>query len=108
MTTSGRHDASPQERRRRALGWASGFALLVAPWIVAGILATAVTMVGPDSWDAEGTFPWFLLAAFAAAVGWIVYGSARISGFWRGAVPSTAIALVVIAVVYVLALVVGD
>ena len=108
MTTAGRPDDSAQERRGRALGWASGLALLPAPWVVAGVLATAVTMVGPDSWDAESTFPWFLLAAFATALGWIAYGSVRITGFRRGAVPGTAVALVTIAVIYGLALVVGD
>jgi hypothetical protein len=106
MTTTGRPDDSARQRRGRALGWASGLALLPAPWVVAGILATAVTMVGPDSWDAESTFPWFLLAAFAAAFGWIAYGSVRISGFGRGAVPGTAVALITIALVYGLALVV--
>ena len=74
MTTTGRHDDSDRERDGRALGWASGLALLVAPWVVAGILATAVTMVGPDGWDAESAFPWALLAAFSAGIGWIVYG----------------------------------
>ena len=108
MTTTGRHDDSDRERDGRALGWASGLALLVAPWVVAGILATAVTMVGPDGWDAESTFPWALLAAFSAGIGWIVYGSTRISGFRHGAVPGTAIALVTIAAVYGLARVVGD
>jgi hypothetical protein len=107
MTTSGCRHHSARERRGRTLGWASGLGLVLAPWIVAGILATAVTMVGPDSWDAEGTFPWFLLAAFSGALGWIVYGSVRISGFWRGAVLGTAVALTTIAMVYALAILVS-
>jgi hypothetical protein len=91
----------------RVLGWVSGLALLIVPWIVAGMLATAVTMVGPDSWDAESTFPWLSLVAFAAGIGWIIYGSVRIRGFRRGAFPGTAVALTTIAGIYLVTVVVG-
>jgi hypothetical protein len=107
MGATDRHDDPAQADHARTLGWASGLALLPVPWIAAGILATTVTMVGPDGWDAESTFPWFLLAAFAAALGWIAYGSTRISGFRRGAVPGAAIALATMAGIYVLARFVG-
>lgn len=91
----------------RVLGWVSGLALLIVPWIVAGMLATAVTMVGPDSWDAESTFPWLLLVAFAAGIGWIIYGSVRIRGFRRGAFPGATVALTTIAGIYLVTVVVG-
>ena len=95
------HERAPGERDARVLGWLSGLALLVVPWIAAGVLATVGTMVGPESWDAERTFPWLLLAALVACLGWVVYGSVRISGFRRGALPGAAIALVVIGGIYV-------
>ena len=87
----------------RVLGWLSGLGLLVAPWVAAGVLATLGTMVGPESWEAERTFPWLLLVGFVAGLGWIVFGSLRISGFRRGALPGTAISLSVLAGIYVLA-----
>lgn len=104
------HERAPgewaaRERTGRALGWLSGLALLVVPWIAAGVLATVGTMVGPESWDAERTFPWLLLATLLAGLGWVVYGSVRISGFRRGALPGAAIALVVIGGIYVLGVV---
>lgn len=92
----------------RVLGWISGLALLIAPVAIAGILATAGTMVGPDSWYAESTFPWLLLVAFSAGIGWVVYGSARIEGFRRGAVPGTTVALTAITGVYLLTRAIGS
>jgi hypothetical protein len=92
-----RQDDSAHERHGRLVGWVSGLALLVVPWIIAGVLATAVTTVGPASWDAETTFPWLLLAAYSAGIGWIVYGCVRIQGFRHGALPGTAVALIMIA-----------
>ena len=104
------HERAPgewaaRERSGRVLGWLSGLGLLVVPWIAAGVLATVATMVGPESWDAERTFPWLLLATFVAGLGWVVYGCVRISGFRRGALPGAAIALVVIGGIYVLGVV---
>ncbi|MGD9959385.1 hypothetical protein [Nocardioides sp.] len=93
-------DGTPRTHTGRVLGWASGLALLIFPWIGAGILATVVTFVGPDDWDPESTFPWLLLAAFSTGVGWIIYGSVSIPGFRRGAIPGTAIALTTIAGIY--------
>jgi len=94
-----------RERTSRVLGWVSGLGLLVVPWIAAGIFATIGTMGGPGGWDAERTFPWLLLGAFVGGLGWITYGSVRIRGFRRGAVPGTAIALVLVGAIYLLGLV---
>ena len=91
----------------RALGWLSGLALLVVPWVAAGVLATVGTMVGPESWSAERSFPWLLLASLAGCLGWVGYGSLRISGFVRGALPGAAIALGLIGGIYVLGVVLG-
>jgi Ni/Fe-hydrogenase subunit HybB-like protein len=91
-----------QERTGCVLGWLSGLGLLVAPWIAAGVLATISTMVGPEAWDAEHTFPWLLTGALAAGLGWVVYGSVRISGFRRGAMPGAVIALLVFGAIYLL------
>ena len=106
---SDRHEGPSQHRAAHdrtgwVLGWASGLALLVAPWIVAGVLATVATMVRPDGWEAESTFPWLLLVAFMVGLGWVIYGSVRIRGFRRGAIPGTAVALTVIAGIYLLGL----
>ncbi len=90
------------ERPARVLGWLSGLGLLVVPWVAAGVLATLGTMVGPESWDAERTFPWLLPVGFVAGLGWIVFGSLRIRGFRRGALPGTAIALAVVGGIYAL------
>jgi len=98
-------ERAARERTGRVLGWLSGLALLVVPGIAAGVLATLGTMVGPDSWDAERTFPFLLLATLVGGLGWVVYGSVRISGFRRGALPGAAIALVVIGAIYVLGVV---
>jgi hypothetical protein len=59
-------------------------------------------MVGSARWDAERTFPWLLVATLVGGLGWVVYGSVRISGFRRGALPGAAIALVVIGAIYLL------
>lgn len=56
-------------------------------------------MTGRESWEPERTFPWLLLATGLVNAGWLVYASLRIPGFRRGAVPATAIAVVVIAAV---------
>ena len=95
-------ERAARERTGRVLGWLSGLALLVVPWIAAGVLATVGTMVGPESWHAERTFPWLLLATLVTGLGWVIYGSVRISGFRRGGLPGAAIALVVIGGIYVL------
>lgn len=91
-----------RERSGRVLGWLSGLGLLVVPWIAAGMLATLGTMVGPGGWDAERTFPWLLLGTLVAGLGWVTYGSLRIDGFRRGALPGAAIALVVVGAIYLL------
>lgn len=96
--------AAVDERAGRALGWVSGLALLVAPWIAAGVLATVVSMVGPGSWDPEATFPWLLLATFAAGLGGVTYGSVRSRGFRRGALRGAAVALVIAAGLFLVAL----
>lgn len=90
------HERSPgewaaRERSGRVLGWLSGLGLLVLPWIAAGVLATVGTMGGPESWDAERTFPWLLLVTLVAGLGWVVYGCVPISGFRRGALPGAAV-----------------
>jgi hypothetical protein len=95
-------ERAAQERAGRVLGWLSGLALLVVPWVAAGVLATVGTMVRPDRWDAESTFPWLLLATLVGGLGWVVYGSVRISGFRRGALPGAAIAVLVMGVIYLL------
>ncbi len=90
------------EPAARVLGWLAGLGLLVVPVIVAGVLATIGTMVGPESWSAERTFPWLLLVAFVADLCCLVYGSVRISGFRRGALRGAAIALLVGGGIYTL------
>ena len=99
-------ERAARERTNRVIGWLSGLGLLVVPWIAAGVLATVATMVGPESWDAETTFPWLVLATLAVGLGGIAYGSLRISGFRRGALPAAAIALVVIGGIYLLGVVI--
>lgn len=94
-----------RERTGRVLGWLSGLGLLVVPWIAAGLLATIATMVGPGGWDAERTFPWLLLGSLVGCLVWVAYGSVRISGFRRGALPGAAIALVVVGAIYLLGVV---
>ncbi len=94
--------SSSEETNARILGWLSGLGLLVLPWLAAGVLATIATVLGPESWNAERTFPWFLLAGLVAGLGGILYVSVRSRGFRAGAVPGTAIALTVMAVVFVL------
>jgi len=94
-----------RERTGRVLGWLSGLGLLVVPWIAAGLLATIATMVGPGGWDAEHTFPWLLLGSLVGCLVWVTYGSVRISGFRRGALPGAAIALVVVGAIYLLGVV---
>ena len=105
LTGSDPRDRAARERNGRVLGWLSGLGVLVVPWIAAGIFATLGTMVGPESWAAERIFPWLLLAALVGGLGWIIYGTVRISGFRRGALPGAAIALVVIGGIYILAVV---
>lgn len=89
------------------LGWTSGLALLVVPWVGAGILATLGSLVGRESWQPERTFPWLLLVTGVACVGWLVYGSLRLPGFRRGALPGAAIAVALIAAVGTAGLVLG-
>ena len=86
-------ERTSRERSGRVLGWLSGLGLLVFPWIAAGVLATAATMVGPESWEADRSFPWLLLATVVVGLGWVIYGSLRIPGFRRGALPGATIAL---------------
>ncbi len=105
LNDGGPDAASARDRTGRVLGWLSGLGLLVVPWVVAGVIATLGTMVGSRSWDAERAFPWLLLASLLGGLGWVVYGSLRISGFRRGALPGAAIALVVMGGVYVLGVV---
>ncbi len=106
MTLHGSGDtAVVDERSGRVLGWISGLSLLVAPWIAAGVLATVVSLIGPESWDPETTFPWLLLATFAGGLGGLIYGSVRNRGFRRGALPGAAVALVVMVGLYVAVLV---
>ncbi len=78
----------------RVFGWLSGLGLAIVPWIAAGLLATISGAVGGESWNPETTFPWWLLAAFVAMLGWLVLGSRRIPGFRRGAVMGSAVAVV--------------
>lgn len=107
MATDDRPPQEPTQREEngRILGWLSGLGLLVVPWVGAGMLATVGGMLGPESWDAERTFPWLLLSTCVAGLGWVTYGSVRIRGFRRGALPGTAMALTVIGVVSLLLLV---
>lgn len=97
------------EQGARVLGWISGLGLLVVPVVVAGVLATAGGMVeelatptdsGPERWQPERVFPWLHLGAGAAGLAWIAYGSVRIDGFRRGALPGTTVALVVLGGIY--------
>ena len=88
------------------LGWLAGLGLLVVPWVAAGILATLGALVGPESWEPERTFPWLLLVTLVVGLSGIALGSVRNKCFRRGALPATAIAVLVIAaVVLALALV---
>lgn len=106
MAIQGSSDTTgADERSSRVLGWICGLSLVVAPWIVAGVLATVVSLVGPDSWDPETSFPWLLLAAFVTGLGGLVYGSVRNRGFRRGALPGAAVALGIAVGLYVVALV---
>lgn len=107
---TGRHvrpdeDRTAQQRSGRVLGWLSGLALVVVPWVVAGVLATVGTIVRPDSWGAERTFPWLLLVTFVVGLAAVAYGSVRISGFRRGALGGAMIALFVMVGGYLLGLV---
>lgn len=95
-------EPSPQQDSGRALGWLSGLGMLVVPGLAAGVLATIATMVGPERWDAESTFPWLLLATGSVGLAWLVYGSARIRGFRHGAVRGATIALTVVVTGYLL------
>lgn len=95
-------EPSPQEDSGRALGWLSGLGMLVAPGLAAGVLATIGTMVRPEQWDAESTFPGLLLATGSVGLAWLVYGSVRIQGFRHGAVRGTTIALTLIVAGYLL------
>ncbi len=94
-----------REHTGRTLGWLSGLGLLVVPWIAAGMLSTIGALAGQEAWGAERTFPWLLLGTVVAGLGWVAYGSVRILGFRRGALPGTAIALVVVGAIYLLGLV---
>ena len=85
----------------RVLGWVSGLGIAIVPWIAGGILASVGAM-GPETWSPEATFPWTLLASFVAMLGWIAYGCIRISGFRRGGLLGSAIALALVGVIYVL------
>ncbi len=96
LSESAEQEEAARRRPGRVLGWLSGLGLLVVPWIAAGVLATLGTMVGPESWNAERTFPWVLLVTFVGGLGWVAWGSVRISGFRQGAVPGTLIALAVL------------
>ena len=93
------------ERSGRVLGWICGLSLLVAPWIAAGVLATVVALVGPESWNPETTFPWLLLATFVTGLGGLIYGSVRDRNFRRGALPGAVVALVIMVGLYVVVLV---
>lgn len=99
----------------QALGWLSGLGLLVIPVFVAGVLSTAggvlETLLSselsePQAWDAERTFPWLYVAALVVGLGWVTYGSVRIPGFRRGAIPGTAVALAVMGGLLLLGLIV--
>ena len=94
-----------REHNSRVFGWISGLALIVVPWMVAGFIATASTMVGPSDWSAERVFPWALLAGLAVGLVWVVFGSLRSRSFARGAIPGTAISLGLMGAVYVIGLI---
>jgi hypothetical protein len=79
-----------------ALGWVCGLGLLVVPWLGAGILATFISLLDSEALEPERTFPWLVLAVLLAGLGGLAYGSVRVPGFRRGAVPATAIALVLL------------
>ncbi len=63
----------------RTLGWASGFGIVVIPWIASGIISTFLP-------EPEASFQWVLLVAFVMMIGWIAYGIALIPRFRRGAI----------------------
>lgn len=76
-------------------GWLSGLGIVVIPWIASGIVSTFLP-------EPETMFPWVLLAAFVAMIGWIAYGSVRIPRFRRGALTGSAIALGAVGLLYAL------
>ena len=75
------------------LGWVSGLSLLLAPWIVAGIISTLTP-------DPEAAFPWGFAFGFVAMAAWIGFGSWRIPGFRKGGLMGSAMALGVFAVLF--------
>ena len=89
-------DEKADESSTVALGWACGLGLLVVPWLGAGILATFMSVLDSEALEPERTFPWLVLAVLLAGLGGLAYGSVRVPGFRRGAVPATAIALVLL------------
>lgn len=90
-------ERSPRIRNGRVWGWLSGCGVVIAPWLVAGVISTF-------SPDPEATFPWVLLGAFVTMVGWITFGSLRIPEFRRGALLGSALTLGVFGVAYLLIL----
>jgi hypothetical protein len=79
----------------KVLGWLSGLGIVIVPWIASGIVSTFLP-------EPETSFQWVFLAAFVAMVGWIAYGSARISRFRQGALMGSMIALSVVGILYAL------
>lgn len=91
------HRTAAEEAGQRSavtLGWVCGLGLLVVPWLGAGILVTFLSLLDSEALEPERTFPWLVLAVLLAGLGGLAYGSVRVPGFRRGAVPATAIALV--------------
>jgi len=88
---------TPRTNGGRLWGWLSGLGIVVFPWVAGGIVSTFLP-------EPETMFPWVLLAAFAAMIGWIAYGIARIPGFRRGALLGSAISLSIAGLLYVLVL----
>lgn len=77
-------ERSKQEKDGQAYGWISGLGAAVIPWIAAGIFSS-IAGAFSEAWNPEVTFPRFLVAAAAAMVAWLMYGSIRIPAFKKGA-----------------------
>ncbi len=87
------HSTTPSTQPGRIWGWLSGLGLMIAPWLVAGVVSTFTP-------DPEAVFPWAFLAALVGMLGWIAYGSVRLPGFRKGGIAGSVIALATFGIIF--------